>query len=866
MLCKLTILNGPRAGQHYEFVQSVIRIGRDPSSDMAYDPHVDLLVSANHAKIVLMDKTPVLFDLDSTNGTFVNGKQVARQNLIGGEILEFGRGGPKVRMSFGEEEIAKHSNLKKPVSAATVMAGSVPLVELSLGEADLLSEHTLDDRLTIGRSSDCDIVLDSMYVSNLHSLIEKQNETVYLIDQRSANGTYLDGERITEAVLHVGSEFAVGPYLFKYIPNKILVFDTRAKTWVEAHNLCCVDAKTKRNFLENVSLKIQPGELVYILGPSGGGKSTLIKALNGYSPADTGSVFLNNIDFYKNYKQLKYQVGYVPQDDIIHPQLTVERTLRYAAKLRLPVDTPKEKREERIKDVLFTLELIDHRKKQVSKLSGGQRKRVSIGVELLTEPAVLFLDEPTSGLDPHLEEKMMLLLREIALRGKTVVAVTHTLDHVHLADKVGFLVDGKLVFLGTHKEAQEFFKVEKLFDVYKRFEERKGNIDSLRLDFEASSIYEKHIGKNIERKSDKKNQEVAAKRKSITPGFLKQFFVLTQRYTEILTRDTRNTAILFLQAPLVALFICLAVKSDQPEQSPTSTMLLIMSLSALWFGCSNAAREFTKEASIFARERMVHLRIISYVASKFFVLQWLALFQVTTMLIIVLFLRPGYVIADPPHECVKWGINACSLLILEGVPGDFWLHLLNLYLTALNGIGFGLLVSSLVSNSDKAMSLVPLLLIPQVLFSGSFGVVQSNDFIKRGVGYAMALNWSLDQSKRIAMCSTEQESPKEKASLGCSNCIHAYDPLKYRRINTENQIDDSRCEAVIPVASQMFEFPESLQVIEDGFYTPFDKHNTGPARQATKSFIGLIVLGGYDLLLFVFVCLFVGLKNRKREK
>jgi ABC-type multidrug transport system ATPase subunit/predicted component of type VI protein secretion system len=855
-------------GERQEFKQQVIRIGRDPTVELPFDPQRDLLVSYNHAKIMVMDGKAVLFDTESTNGTFIGGQRVSRQELDGGEEIELGLGGPHIRVHLQSEQVevpAAAPGKPEIRGKATVFGGAgLQLRDLSLGDAAQLGEHPLADRMEIGRAEGNAIVLDSMYVSSRHAVIEKQNGSYRVVDAGSANGTYVDGERVKDSVLTPGTEFVVGPYVLKFSGQSVVVFDTRTKTWVDAVELTRTDPRTRRNFLDRVSLKIQPGEFVCILGPSGCGKSTLLKSLNGLNPADAGSVFMNNIDFYTNYEQLKHQVGYVPQDDIIHPQLSVWRTLHYAAKLRLPPDSGAERRQERIRDVLSALELFDHRRKPIHKLSGGQRKRVSIAVELLTDPAIIYLDEPTSGLDPHLEEKMMVLLREMTLRGKTVASVTHTLDNIHLADKVTFLVDGKLAFFGTSDEAQDFFKVERLPDVYKRFEEAKGNVDGLRTTYEESPFYEQHIKSQLSARQTQTGRP-ARKGKRIGPGALRQFWILTTRYAEIITRDLRNTAILLIQAPLVALFIVLAVRTDQPDRGPTSTMFLIMSLSALWFGCSNAAREITKEASIYARERMVNLKVIPYVASKLFVLQWLALVQVTTMLVIVYFLRSGYTLGEPPPTCARWNIQACSLLILDGVPGEFWLHLLNLYLTALTGIGLGLLVSALAGNSDKAMSLVPLVLIPQVLFSGSFGIPKADEHIKRGVGYAMTLNWSLDQAKRIAMCSPEEEKPEGSPGSGCVRCVHTYDPFKHMLLDQEDQDDDARCAAVLPVVGQMTEFPESLQVVEDGLYTPPSAHGKGRARDATKSYVGLFVLGGYTLLLFMLVCVVMRLKDRKQR-
>ena len=854
-------------GERYGFSQPVVRLGRDPEADLAFDARTDLLVSYSHAKIMALEGRAVIFDSDSTNGTFVDGASVVRHDLAAGEEIELGQGGPRLRVVGAVlNQVTNRSTLRARDSArgSTVFSSGGEMADLSLGQAELLGEHILEQRLTLGRSDGNDVVLDSLFVSSRHALVERLGGSVVLRDLGSANGTYLAGERVKEAELAPGTELAVGPYLLKFSGRSLLVFDTRTSTWVDAHQLTCTDAGSGRKYLDRVSLRIQPGDFLCILGPSGCGKSTLLRALAGASPAHDGRVKLNGIDFYGHYEQLKHQVGYVPQDDIIHPHLSVWRTLHHAARLRLPRGTSRSHRRGRIEDVLGVLELYDHRDKPITKLSGGQRKRVSLAVELLTDPAIIFLDEPTSGLDPNLEEKMMLLFREMTLKGKTVVAVTHTLDNIHLADKVLFLVDGKMAFFGTAEEGRSFFKVERLPEVYKRFDERRGDLEALRRSFESSTAYDRHVGRELTERVEGEAGPRKPPRPSRTrPGLLRQLWILTGRYVELITRDLRNTAILLLQAPLVALFILLAMRTDQPDRAPTTTMFMIMSLSALWFGCSNAAREITKEGAIFARERMVNLGVVPYVASKFLALQLLSLVQVAVMLLMVHLMRSGYTVAEPPQVCTRWSIQACSALILPGVPGSFWLHLLNLYLTAVGGMGLGLLISALAGNSDKAMSLVPLVLIPQVLFSGSFGVPAPDEQIKRGVGYAMSLNWSLDQAKRIAMCTPEQEKPKGKPGAGCTTCLHGYDPFRHRRLSAEAQDDDTRCRAVLSVTAQMTDFPESLQVVEDGLYTPPSTHGKGKARDAHASVVGLYVQGGYALLLFTLVCIALRYKERR---
>lgn len=852
---RATLLPG---GDRLAFVQPLIRFGRDPESDVAFDVRRDRMVSLNHAKISVVDQEATLFDLESMNGTFVGGERIARRVLVGGEVVEFGLDGPRVRL-----ELSRHDPVTAVVEptggASTLFVSDVALRDLRLGPTELLGDYPLQPELVIGRDVGCGIVLDSPFVSKRHVRVQRQGERLALHDLGSANGIFVRGKSVRQIEISEGEEFSLGPYLVKYASQALLVFDTRSRASIDALDLCRWDARRQHCFLDHVTLKIRPGDFLCILGPSGCGKSTLLKCLNGYARADEGRVLLNGVDFYGCYEQLKYQVGYVPQDDIVHSELSVERTLRYAAGLRLPVAVGRAERERRIADVLSTLELHDHRHRPVGQLSGGQRKRVSIGVELLTEPAVLYLDEATSGLDPNLEEKMMLLLRELTLRGKTVVAVTHTLDHVRLADKVAFLAAGQLAFLGSADEAREFFDVEQLPGVYKRLDEPPAaDGRSLQQTFRESEVYRRHIG-GIDADHGASTQAIRRSGRRFGRSGWVQFGLLVGRYAEIMVRDVRNTLILLSQAPLVGLFVVLALSSKEPETAPTSTVLLLMSLSALWFGCSNAARELTKERSIFDRERMVGLRIVPYVCSKFFVLQLLALVQVASMLAVVYWFRPGYQLAEVPHLCERWQIDACRELILAGLPGSFGAHFLNLYLTALSGIGLGLLISAVAGNSDKAMSLVPLILIPQVLFSGGFGLPQTDEPVRRGLGYVMALNWSLDQGKRIAMCAPEDE----KGPRGCKRCIHAYDPNKARRLGEEPQEAHGRCAALAQVLSALVEQPETISLMEDGWYTQKSQHRAGPPGRAHPSYRGMIALLSMAGLWFVLVCLFVRLRDRQ---
>ena len=831
-------------GKQLSFCQAVVRIGRDPTAEVCFDPEQERLVSFSHAKITCIGGRATLFDLESTNGVLLNGRRVSRIDLEQQETVELGPGGPKLRIAVDLQP----SSADRPSAAATLYASpDASHAQLSLGQAELLGEFPLAKTLRIGRQ-DCEIRLDSMYVSKHHATISSQDGQVRLVNH-SPNGTFVAGIRVDQASLELGAEFVVGPYILKRCAKTIQLFDTRMKAWLSAQSLQRWEGE--RTLLDRVPFRIAPGELICVLGPSGCGKSTLVKCLNGHTPPNSGTVWLNNIDFYQQYTRLKHYVSYLPQDDIVHPQLTVEQTLAYAALLRLPQHVPAQERQQRVREVLSSLELMDHRDKAVHTLSGGQRKRVSLGVELLTEPAIVFLDEPTSGLDPSLEEKLMLLLREITLRGKSVVVVTHGLAQLHLADNIAVLAAGKLVYFGPPEEALTHFDVETLADIYRRLEVAEEDAEQLRTAYVASPLYKQNFHQRGTRRASGGEREI----KRTAGGarlWLHQFWTLVRRNTQVLLRDRKSLAAMLAQAPLIGALIAIASTSDEPQNQPTAMALLMMSLSALWFGCSNAARALTSDRTVFLREKMVGLRVSSHVVAKFAVLQSLSLVQVLLLVLSVTLLRPGLSLdaTKLPPSCEQFGIVICRQLVFAGLPGPAAAHVLNLYLTATSGLGLGLLVSAVARNSDRALSLLPLVLIPQVLFSGAFFTPQASDPAKRGLGYLMPLNWSYDRARRIAMCDPEQE----RGPQGCTSCLHAYDPRKHERAGKPPQEDDAWCAAIVDVAPALSKLPENITLVEDGLYTAQALHQQGDSRRAHRSSRALYVLAGSSLLWLLMVC------------
>jgi len=222
-----------------------------------------------------------------------------------------------------------------------------------------------------------------------------------------------------------------------------------------------------KKILHNISLVFKKNEFVGLIGGSGSGKTSLLTCLNGFRMPDDGSVLLNGIPLEEKDK-VRTLIGYVPQDDIVHKTLTVERALHYAALLRMDETMPEDKIEYRVDKILYQLDLRDHKKKKVKSLSGGQRKRVNIGIELLHSPKLFFLDEPTAGLDPALERQLMRLLASLANEGRSIVLTTHLMQHADMFDILVYLHQGHMVYFGPSDEITSFFDVKDMIDLFEK--------------------------------------------------------------------------------------------------------------------------------------------------------------------------------------------------------------------------------------------------------------------------------------------------------------------------------------------------------------------------------------------------------------
>ena len=522
---------------------------------------------------------------------------------------------------------------------------------------------------------------------------------------------------------------AIATFGFQFTGEALEPIDTTGRVRVEVRDLCkeVVDRSSRqpRRLLDQINLAIEPGEFVVIFGTSGSGKSTLLDALNGRRPASSGRVLYNDMDLYGSFDLFRSAIGYVPQQDIVYRKISVENALRYTARLRLPPDTSGEEIDAHIDRVLEKVGLSEKATLPIdtpAPLSGGQLKRVSLAVELVADPNILFLDEVTSGLDAGTDKRMMRLFADLAADQKTVICVTHTLENIDACHLVVLLHRGKLVYYGPPREAPRYFGITKLSEVYDLLESSPAEDWAER--FLRSPFYKTYITDRLTEPADPSPRQAATPAIKTRRRWFdwSQTGTLMRRYLDLIVSDHRNLAILLLQAPLIALLIGLVFDTEGTllerarAESQISFMLV---LSAIWFGCLNSAREVVKELPIYLRERSVNLGITPYLLSKILPLAMLCLLQCVMLLAIV------------------------SALV--SLPGGFMGRVWVLFLAGMASTAMGLAVSAFVDSNDKAVAMAPILLIPQVVLSNA--VVRLGDVGQAVAKASMISFWSFDALK-----------------------------------------------------------------------------------------------------------------------
>jgi len=711
---RLLIRTPGQAPREVPLDQAVLTIGRGVDNKVVLSPNY---VSSHHGRVEQRGTAWHYVDLGSTNGTFFNGQRVESATLRDGDILRIGDPhGNSVSLTFRATETAE---------APAPASGTVHMGATALGTKT---------SLLVGRNPQADIPLEAPVVSWQHARLDHTPQGHVLTDLNSTNGTFVNGQRLAQPYpLKRGDVVQIGPFRLVYEPTGFQQYTAASGVRLDGVRLTreVGRADRKKRILNDINISVYPREFIALVGTSGAGKSTLMMALNGFTRAE-GQVLVNGDDLYSHFDLYRTMVGYVPQDDIIHRDLTVANALGYAARLRLPPDTSDQEIEQRIDQVLQRVEMVGQKDQVVSSLSGGQRKRVSIAAELLAEPNLFFLDEPTSGLDPGLEKKMMHTMRRLADGGRTIVLVTHATANIVQCDHVCFLSQGRMVYFGPPQEALQFFGVTSgdFADIYAQLDDPDPQVARQRAaeceeKFKRSPYYQRYVA-DRQRTLPQIQQEASqtASRSRPKVSVIRQLFVLTRRYLDLVLRDKLLLSVLMVVMPVIGALVLvvsdanwlvgnpiaeiqrqLAAELAAGESSATyavvgdsQLLLFIMALASVLLGLFASVYEIVKEWSVYQRERMVTLRILPYITSKVIVLGIFALVQ-CFLFMLVISLR-----VDFPKEGVF-------------LPAPVEMYV-TLVLATVAATLMGLLISAIVPNLNTVIYFVFLVLFFQLIFAG----------------------------------------------------------------------------------------------------------------------------------------------------
>lgn len=757
-------------------------LGRDPQGDVVFD---DARVSWRHATVSFNGRSWVIEDHGSTNGTFVQGQRIHHMELGPGSAVNLGNAtdGPLLNLSGAAASVAtpQAQPQQQPYAAQGANpgwaqqaphqqqapqagwqqpqpqqqpGGHIPQQQGPGGAAGAPPAHgdrspttfhqfSLGRVMRIGRALENELVVSDLQVSRNHAEFHATPDgRMEIRDLGSHNGTYVNGLPIPKGggqLLGPADVVGVGHSTFRIVGDRLEEFvDTGEVSFSARHLTVTVDGG--KQILKDVSFGVPEKSLIAVIGPSGSGKSTLLKALTGYRPADQGEVLYDNRNLYKQFAELRQRIGLVPQDDILHKELTVKKALKYAAKLRFPADTTAAERDARIDEVLRELKLDIHKEKKVTSLSGGQRKRVSVALELLTKPSLIFLDEPTSGLDPGMDRDVMQLLRGLADDGRTVLVVTHSVAELAICDKLLVMAPGgSVAYFGPPEEALNFFGYDTWADVFSAFENYRDYDWAGR--WKGSQHYQMYAA-DIDAVAPQSVQvpPMQAMKPPKPQGWMSQFVTLVRRYVSVIVSDKGFLALMVI-LPAVLGAVSLLIDADRgllpnPANPQTgriipngtaTTVLLILAVGACFAGAANSVRELIKERVIYERERATGLSRSAYLMSKVFVLGMITVLQGLLVGVI------GFSSREIPEEGLVFG---SATLVELSVP---------IMALGFTSMMFGLIISSLVKTAEKTMPLLVMFAIIQVVFTGCLftlhGSVGVNQF-----SFLMPSRWAVAAS------------------------------------------------------------------------------------------------------------------------
>ena len=640
------------------------------------------------------------------------------------------------------------------------------------------------DGVSLGRDPNSDILIPHPNISWQHARVLREKGDYYIHDINSTNGTFVNNSVVNRKKrLEDGDKITLGvfSFIFKQKSKDSLTFIAIEDKGIR------IDAKdislsintkdeygnrVNRTILSDIEFTIYPSEMVGLMGLSGAGKTTLMKILSGYSKPTKGSVFINGKDLYKNFNSIKNFIGYVPQDDIIHPELSVYESLYYSSKLRLSSDFSNKEIDIRIDEVLKDLGI--HQIKNIligspdtkNGISGGERKRVNIAMELLADPELIFLDEPTSGLSSVDSNIVMERLKGLADKGKTVLLTIHqpSLRNYKKMDNVILLTEGKLAYFGpTYPDSITFFNQN--LEPKEVINDPDNALLGLDKGEKSGKDWQKIYSKSMvakkfvkERINNIENRDFDNFKGDNSNSFWTQFKVLKDRFLTIKLKDKTNMILLLGQSPLIALLLIFLFLGSGYELYENSSfiMLFILIISAVWFGVIGSVKEIVSERAIYERERLFGLKIAPYILSKFVILAFFSLLQVIILILLV-----------------DMGIS----LNIELPP-----LILVVYITSLMGIAIGLLISSIVNSITQALTWVPIILLPMIIFSGGIIPIKKMSttpsiFNAYTVSFVTPTRWTLEEAIRIYDNSNNStQTSREPIEFNCSN---SYDSSRF---------------------------------------------------------------------------------------
>ncbi|WP_326649026.1 MULTISPECIES: FHA domain-containing protein [unclassified Streptomyces] len=745
-------------------------LGRDPQGDLVID---DARVSWRHASISWGGRSWVIEDHGSTNGTYVQGQRIHQMEIGPGSAVHLGNAtdGPRLNLSGAAAGAGAYSaqgaapqqqavqqpqqgwqqqapaqqpqqgwqqqppQAQIPQQQGPGGAGGVAGAPPVYGDRSPTTFHqlALGRVMRIGRALENELVVSDLQVSRNHAeFVATPDGRFEIRDLGSHNGTYVNGQPIAKSgtvLIGPNDIVGVGHSTFRLVGDRLEEFvDTGEVSFSARHLTVTVDGG--KQILRDVSFGVPEKSLIGVIGPSGSGKSTLLKALTGYRPANQGDVLYDNRSLYKQFAELRQRIGLVPQDDILHKELTVRKALKYAAKLRFPGDTAEAEREARIDEVLRELKLDIHKEKKVTSLSGGQRKRVSVALELLTKPSLIFLDEPTSGLDPGMDRDVMQLLRGLADDGRTVLVVTHSVAELALCDKLLVMAPGgSVAYFGPPEEALNFFGYTTWADVFSAFENYRDydwagrwrgsqHYQMYAADIDAVAAQSVHMPPPQQMRPPKPQ------------SWGSQLWTLIRRYSSVIASDKGFIGLMvILPAVLGLVSVVIPAKFGLAPPTPPSkfngdagTIMLILAVGMCFSGAANSVRELIKERVIYERERATGLARSAYLMSKVIVL------GVITAIQGVIICGIGFATRDLPAEGLVMppAVEICLVVIALGFTSMM----------------FGLVISSLVKTAEKTMPLLVMFAIVQVVFTGILFQVYGSPGLEQ-FAWLMPSRWAI---------------------------------------------------------------------------------------------------------------------------